>query len=55
MLEGFSDKLKAEADGVGPSTDLSRVVATTLHRLEMEYRAQQAAEATKREKSTPAK
>jgi hypothetical protein len=47
MLEGFSDKLKAEADGVTPATELSKVVTVVLHRLETEYRAQQAAESTK--------
>lgn len=47
MLEGFSDKLKADADGVATTTDLSKIVTVTLHRLETEYKAQQAAEATK--------
>jgi hypothetical protein len=47
MLEGFSDKLKADADGVPGTTDASKVVSTVLHRLELEFRAQNAAEATK--------
>jgi hypothetical protein len=47
MLEGFADKLKAEAEGVAPGTDLSNVVSVVLHRLETEYRAQQAAESNK--------
>jgi hypothetical protein len=47
MLEGLSDKLKADADGIATTTDLSKVVTVTLHRLETEYKAQQAAEATK--------
>lgn len=47
MLQGFSDKLKADADGIGATTPLRPVVTVTLHRLEAEYRAQQAAEATK--------
>jgi len=47
MLEGFSEKLKAEADGVSPSTDVAKIVDVVLHRLEAEYHAQQAAEATK--------
>jgi hypothetical protein len=46
MLQGFGEKLQADADGVAPSTDLAKVVTTTLHRLEAEYSAQQAAEAT---------
>ncbi len=46
MLEGFADRLKADNDGVSPSTDLSRVVTTVIHRLEGEYNAQRAAEAT---------
>jgi hypothetical protein len=53
MLEGFSEKLKAEADGVSPNTDLGKVVDTVLHRLEAEFRAQQAAEATKAKSATP--
>jgi len=47
MLQGFADKLKADADGIATTTDLSKVVITTLHRLEAEYSAQQAAEASK--------
>jgi hypothetical protein len=47
MLEGFSDKLKGDADAIASTTDLSKVVTVTLHRLEAEYRAQQAGEATK--------
>jgi hypothetical protein len=48
MLEGMSDKLKAQADAVSTTTDLSKVVTVVLHRLEAEYHAQQAAEATKK-------
>jgi hypothetical protein len=47
MLEGFSDKLKADDDGIATTTDLSKVVTTVLHRLEAEFKAQNAAEATK--------
>jgi hypothetical protein len=55
MLEGFSDKLKAESDGVAPTTDLNTVVTAVLHRLEMEFKAQQAAETTKEAKPAPPK
>jgi hypothetical protein len=57
MLEGFSDKLKAEADGVSPDTDLSKVATVAIHRLEAEYHAQQAADATAKKSgpSTPKK
>jgi hypothetical protein len=48
MLEGFHDKLQADSDGVATTTDLSKVVTVVLHRLEAEYTAQQAAEATKK-------
>jgi hypothetical protein len=44
MLHGFSDKLKAEADAISPSTDLAHVVTVAVHRLEAEYGAQKAAE-----------
>jgi hypothetical protein len=47
MLRGFADKLKADAD-ISPKTDLSHVVLVALHRLEVEYNAQQAAEETVR-------
>ena len=47
MQQGFGEKLAADAAGVAPSTDLSKVVTTVLHRLETEYSAQQAAEASK--------
>jgi hypothetical protein len=46
MLRGFSDRLKADADAISPGTDLPHVVTVTLHRLETEYDAQKAAEAT---------
>jgi hypothetical protein len=46
MLEGFGDKLKSESDGVSADTDLSKVATVVMHRLEAEYRAQQAAETT---------
>jgi hypothetical protein len=49
MLEGFSDKLKGDSDGIATTTDLSKVVTTVLHRLESEFRAQSAAEATKKQ------
>jgi len=48
MLEGFHDKLKADSDGIATSTDASKVVTVVLHRLEAEFNAQQAAEATKK-------
>ncbi|HXX69354.1 MAG TPA: hypothetical protein VEK07_19370 [Polyangiaceae bacterium] len=47
MLEGFSDKLKSDADAIGATTPLRQVVTVALHRLEAEYQAQQNAEATK--------
>jgi hypothetical protein len=47
MLEGLSDKLKADTDSVATTTDLSKMLTVTQHRLEAEYKAQQAAEATK--------
>jgi hypothetical protein len=47
MVEGFSDKLKADSDGIATTTDLSKVVTTVLHRLDVEFHAQGAAEATK--------
>lgn len=47
MIQGFSDKLAAHSDGISNATDLSRVVATVQHRLEAEYKAQQAAETSK--------
>ena len=50
MLQGFSDKLKAESDGVAATSDLNPVVSNVLHRLEIEFRAQEAAEATKQPK-----
>jgi hypothetical protein len=46
MLHGFSDRLKADEDAISPSTDLANVVAVAVHRLEAEYGAQKAAEAT---------
>jgi hypothetical protein len=54
MLEGFSDKLKAEYAGVDATTDLNKVVPVTLHRLEAEYKAQQVAEDTKQKAPPPA-
>jgi hypothetical protein len=48
MLEGFHDKLKVDSDGIATSTDASKVVTVVLHRLEAEFNAQQAAEATKK-------
>jgi hypothetical protein len=53
MLEGMSDKLKADDDGIASTTDLSKVVLTVLHRLEVEFRAQQAAEATEHKPKKP--
>jgi hypothetical protein len=46
MLQAFSDKLKADADGIGVTTPLRDVVFVAMHRLETEFHAQQAAEAT---------
>jgi hypothetical protein len=51
MQQGFGEKLAADADGIGTSTELSKVVTTTLHRLETEFAAQQAAEATEKPKT----
>jgi hypothetical protein len=50
MQQGFGEKLAADADGIATSTDLSKVVTTTLHRLETEFSAQQAAEASDKPK-----
>jgi hypothetical protein len=56
MLEGFSEKLKADDSGIAATTDLNKVVTTVLHRLESEFKAQSAAEATKKPgKQGPAK
>ena len=55
MLQGFSEKLKADYDGIDTTTDLSKVVSVVLHRLEAEYSAQQAAEATKQKPAAPPK
>ena len=55
MLEGFHDKLKVDSDAIATSTDLSKVVTVVLHRLEAEYNAQQAAEATKPSRVKPKK
>jgi|HubBroStandDraft_1064217.scaffolds.fasta_scaffold03675_2 hypothetical protein len=52
MLRGFADKLKTDADTMSPSTDLSHVAVVALHRLEVEYNAQQAAEETVHLKTT---
>ncbi len=52
MLRGFADKLKMDADAISPSTDLSHVTVVALHRLEVEYNAQQAAEETVHLKTT---
>jgi hypothetical protein len=50
MQQGFGEKLAADAAGIGTATDLSKVVTMTLHRLETEYSAQQAAAATEKPK-----
>jgi hypothetical protein len=55
MLEGFSDKLKADVDGISSATELNHVVTVVLHRLEQEYRAQQAVEGTKQTKASSSK
>jgi len=46
MLLGFSDKLKADVDGIEPATDLGKVVTVAQHRLETGFAAEKAAEAT---------
>lgn len=50
MLEGFSDKLKADVDGISQATDMSKVATVVEHRLEAQFNAQQAAEATEGKK-----
>jgi hypothetical protein len=55
MLEGISDKLKADDGGIAATTDLSKVTTTVLHRLEAEFKAQQAAEATEHRPPRPKK
>lgn len=42
-LEGFSDKLRAERDRLPQSTELGRVVAGAVERLDLEFRASEAA------------
>jgi hypothetical protein len=54
MLEGFSDKLKADADGIAATTDLSKVVTVVLQRLEEEYGGHPHAETSKPKPATPA-
>jgi hypothetical protein len=53
MLQGFSDKLSADSDGIATTTPLSQVVITVLHRLDAEFRAQQSAEATVKPQKKP--
>jgi hypothetical protein len=48
MLEGVSEKLDADYAGIAPTTSLSQVVTTVLHRLQAEFHAQVAAEDTKK-------
>jgi hypothetical protein len=55
MLEGISDRLKTDDDGIATTTDLSRIVTTVLHRLEAEFKAQQSAEATEHRPPKPKK
>ncbi len=55
MQQGFADKLSADADGIAGTTDLARVVTNTLHRLQTEASAQQAAEATEHPAKGPKK
>jgi hypothetical protein len=50
MLQGFSDKLKPDADGIAQTTDLSKVATVVEHRLEAQFSAQQSAEATEGKK-----
>jgi len=54
MLEGFSDKLKGDADGIAATTDLSKVVTVVLQRLEEEYGGHPRAETSKPKPATPA-
>ena len=46
MLEGFSDKLTADGAGIATTTPLSQVALNVQHRLDAQYKAQQAALAT---------
>ena len=46
MLEGISDRLKADGDGISRETELNRVVIVVHNRLAAEWRAEQAAYAT---------
>jgi hypothetical protein len=50
MLQGFSDKLKGDVDGIAQTTDMSKVATVVEHRLEAQFNAQQAAEATEGKK-----
>ena len=43
MLEGLSDKLKADSDGISHETELIKIVLVVENRLAAEYRAEQAA------------
>ena len=43
MLEGISDKLKADSDGISKETELFKIVIVVQNRLAAEFRAEQAA------------
>jgi hypothetical protein len=53
MLLGFSDKLKADVEGIEAATDLGKVVTVVEHRLEAGFSAQKAAEATLKKPAAP--
>ncbi len=53
MLLGFSDKLKADVEGIDAATDLGKVVTVVEHRLEAGFSAQKAAEATLKKAAAP--
>jgi hypothetical protein len=53
MLLGFSDKLKADVEGIEAATDLGKVVTVVEHRLEAGFSAQKVAEATLKKPAAP--
>lgn len=55
IVEGISEKLKADEDGVSPSTELHKVVVAVKNRLEAEYNAERAAHATPQKQPPPKK
>lgn len=53
VLQGISDKLAAEGDGISPNTELQKVVLVVKNRLEAEFRAEYEAHPGKNVAPTP--